>query len=187
MPADHAEVMRAQETGCSDACLAGQLGQARDGQIEGRKGKAALCVDHQGAGAHLGGGWNGVAIDLAGARLACVTRHAGKPVAFLAVDLRLGQSARHRAGIGFGRVRGDEGGRNQRLQLGNTDGGRAHRVFFRTRTTLSTVMKLTLWVASKVTPEMCGVRMTLGMPANSLPASALIGSWSNTSSAAPPR
>src|SRR5262245_19123569 len=97
----------------------------------------------------------GVPIDLARFGLGPVARHAGKAVPLLAVDLGLCQRAGHRASIRVGRTAGDQRRRDQRLQLGGRDDGCfAHRPFLSTRATLSTVMKLTRWLASTVTPEM---------------------------------
>ena len=174
----NAEMMRAREAGGGNAVRPGHLRQPCDRKIERRKGEAVPGIDHQAAGPRLVRFGHGMAVDLAGFGLRRVARHAREAMPLLAVDLGLRQCAR----ATDSRVRRrsyctprapPRSAPPARLGLWMC---RAHRPFFSTRATLSTVMKLTRWLASRVTPEICGVRITLGMPANTLPASALIGS-----------
>ena len=65
MAAGDAEMVRARKACRGYAVGLGQLGQARDGEVEGRIGEAVLHVDHERAGPLVMRLRRGVPVDLA--------------------------------------------------------------------------------------------------------------------------
>src|SRR5690606_27310313 len=125
------------------------------------------------------------AVDLARPRLRGIGGQPAQAVARLVGQLRADQRARDRLGI---RLRGAAAHEGFDDEVGRFVGGQApggHERAFRCSRTASAVLWLTRTFDSVETPAMWGVRMSVSMPAKIAPLSAVTGSCSKTSSAAP--
>ena len=157
-------------------------------QLESRIGETVRNVDHHARRARPVQPRYGVPIDLAGPGLRGIGGDARQSVSLLPVDLGGDQGPRHSGGVSRAGGRGDEGLRDEIDERRWRVRRAGHRPLARNAArTLSTVTSLMRRFDSTVMPAMCGVRITLGSPAKSDAVSAVIGSVSNTSIAAPPK
>src|SRR5690606_26510414 len=169
-----------------DALGARAFAQRLESKVEGGKGKSVGGIDGKHRGAGFFNGRDCEAVNLAGSRLGRIGRNAAQTMSALSRKLRFHERAGNRGGVRLRRAGAYERVLDERVDLRRRKPHLTHAVPSSSAMTFSATTWLTRTFDSSVTPAICGVSTRLGMPANFAPASAVSGSVSNTSRAAPP-